>query len=213
MATTLNAVLLTEEQAKECSKHPLATAVAARFPALLRAMLAMLLTLILGVVFIVWHIYTKSEENHYLSELALHKGAVWVMLFLTITAFVLAWELHWMRKFALSPEVLAAACGIAPPVCYPEKDPVLRRRPATAYYDDEEDRLYRHLQEACRALSEHAAKHAHLSQHARTRADLEKHLAIELMARAACELLEMSKKGLTPHCRPDPCQQPKLDSD
>ena len=210
MATTLNAVLLTEEQAKECSKHPLAAAVAARFPALLRAMLAMLLTLILAVVFTVWHIYTKSEDNHYLSELAIHKGSAWVMLFLTITAFVLAWELHWMRKFALSPEVLAAACGIAPPVGYPQGDPILMRR---TYYDAEEDRLYRHLQEASRALSEHAAKHASMSQHAETRAEIEKHLAIELMARAACELLEMSKKGLTPHCHPDPCQPPELDSD
>ena len=213
MATTLNAVLLTEEQAKECSKHPLATAVAARFPALLRAMLAMLLALILAVVFIVLHIYTQSEDNHYLSELALHKGAAWVMLFLTITAVVLAWELHWMRKFALSPEVLAAACGIAPPVCYPEDDPVLMRRPATSYYDEEEDRLYQRLHEASKALSEHAAKHASMSQHAETRADIEKHLAIELMARAACELLEMSKNGLTPHRHPDLCQPPELDSD
>lgn len=211
---TLNAVLLTEEQAEECSKRPLATAVAARFPALLRVMLVMLLMLVLLVVFAVWHIYSQSESQHYFSEVALHNGTAWVMAILTLMAIVLAWELHWMRKFALNPEVLAAACGISKPrECRPEDDPIRMRRDQQKTWDEEEVELYRHLHQACQALSEHAVKHARLGQHAETRAEIEQHLAVELMARAACELLEMSKKGLTPHGRAETCPPLELDSD
>lgn len=208
---TINAVLLTEEQAKECSKHPLATAVAARFPALLRAMLVMLVMLLLFVVLAVWHLTFQAYEQHRLTDLAIHKGAVWLMFILSLTAIVLAWELHWMRKFALSPDVLAAACGLSRPA--QECDPILLRREQDQVDHEEEVELYRHLHQACEALSEHAVKHAELGQHAATRAEIEQHLAVELMARAACELLEMSKNVLTPHGRAETCPPLELDSD